>query len=63
MNWFVNTNFFVVYQEKLKDLEDKQKGKQREKRNHYKNNLLQMIKNLVLVDNTFIEKVFEESNI
>lgn len=30
---------------------------------HYKNNLLQLIKNLVIVDNLFIDKIFEESNI
>ena len=30
---------------------------------HYKNNLLQLIKNLVIVNNLFIDKIFEESNI
>ena len=30
---------------------------------HYKNNLLQLIKNLVIVDNLIIDKIFEESNI
>jgi len=63
MKWFVSSNFFVIYQDKFEYLQQKNKNRQSEKRNHYKSNLLQMIKDLVLVDNTFIEKVFEESNI
>ena len=30
---------------------------------HYKNNLMQLIKNLVIVDTLFIDKIFEESSI
>ena len=63
MKWFVDTSFFVKYHSRFKELEKNHNDRQTEKRQHYKNNLMQMIKNLVLVDNLFIDKVFEESNV
>lgn len=63
MKWFVDTSFFARYQTVQPHLEQKHKERQSEKRLHYKNNLLQFIKNLVLVDNLFIDKIFEESNV
>lgn len=61
MKWFLINDFFIYYNFELLDKNHKERQKQ--KRLHYKENLKQMIKNLILVDNLFIDKIFEDSKI
>jgi len=61
MKWFVDEKFFIGYKDKFQELEALQKDRKEAKLNHYKKNFLQIIKNLILADTLFIEKIFEES--
>jgi len=60
---YKNGTFFIKYSQTVKDIQRKFDRKRTEKRLHYRDNLQQVIKNLVVSDNLFIEKIFEESSI
>lgn len=61
LNWFTHNNFFITYKNSTKNLEKLHKERKSEKVNHYKENMDQTIKNFILTDALFIDKIVEET--
>ena len=64
LTWFVkNSSFFIRYPDLVNEVQRKISRKRSEKKQHYRENLEQVIKNYVVSDTLFIDKIFEESGI
>lgn len=64
LKWFLdNSDFFIGYPTLANGIEIKLQRRKNEKKAHYRDNLDQSVKNFVVSDTLFIEKIFEESGI